>query len=543
MNKKIINIGLVIVLSFALTSCIKLPQLLTMMIASGTLTNSQSKSKTTNNEKTTAMTLLESLGILYPSISGFNPTSGKPGDVVTITGTNFTNVTGVKFNGVDATKFTLEGNTINATVPDGDTTGGLSVITNSVIINSLYTFIRFPVWTQQFGTKEEDQCNRVTVDNSGAIYVAGSTWGSLDGNINRGSSDAFLIKSDTNGNKQWIRQFGTNALDRSSGISVDNSGNTYVTGYTEGNLDGNVNQGGSDIILVKYDTNGNKLWRKQFGSEKGDDANGIAVDNSDNIYITGYTEGNLDGNINQGRSDIFLVKYDTNGNKQWTTQLGTNEVDSGNGVAVDNSGNIYVTGYTNGNLDGNVNQGGSDIFLAKYDTNGNKQWTTQLGAKGYNNRSYDVGNSVSVDNSENIYVTGYTQWNFGSITLGSNDAFLIKYDTKGNQQWIKQFGSEKSDIGHGVSVDKTGNIYVSGETFGNLDGRINQGESDIFIVKYDTNGNKQWTKQLGSEKYDNGSAVAIDNSGNLYITGVTKGNLDGNINQGENDIFLMKLRL
>ena len=156
--------------------------------------------------------------------------------------------------------------------------------------------------------------------------------------------------------------------------------------------------------------NGEKQRTKQLGTSSDDYGFGVTTDSSGNIYVTGYTKGGLDGNTNSGDYDIFLVKYNSSGTKQWTKQLGTSSFDEGQGVTTDSSGNIYVTGYTWGGLDGNTNYGSdcrfppcSDIFLVKYNSSGTKQWTKQLGT------SYlDEGYSVTTDSLDNIYVTGIT---------------------------------------------------------------------------------------------------------------------------------------
>ena len=114
-------------------------------------------------------------------------------------------------------------------------------------------------------------------------------------------------------------------------------------------------------------------WTKQLGTSSSDRGNGVITDSSGNIYVSGYTEGNLDGNTNSGQGDIFLVKYNSSGTKQWTKQLGTSSEDEGKDVTTDSSGNIYVTGKTNGGLDGNTSSGGTDIFLVKYNSSGTKQ--------------------------------------------------------------------------------------------------------------------------------------------------------------------------
>jgi len=122
-----------------------------------------------------------------------------------------------------------------------------------------------------------------------------------------------------------------------------------------------------------------KQWTKQLGTSTWDEGKDVTTDSSGNIYVTGYTGGGLDGNTNSGSYDIFLVKYNSSGTKQWTKQLGTSSSDSGNGVTTDSSGNIYVTGDTEGGLDGNTSLGSYDIFLVKYNSSGTKQWTKQLG--------------------------------------------------------------------------------------------------------------------------------------------------------------------
>jgi hypothetical protein len=146
-----------------------------------------------------------------------------------------------------------------------------------------------------------------------------------------------------------------------------------VTGGTDGDLDGNTNIGYTDIFLVKYNSSGTKQWTKQLGTSSDEWGYGVTTDSSDNIYVTGSTGGGLDGNTSSGESDIFLVKYDSSGTKQWTKQLGTSSSDLGYGVTTDSSDNIYVTGTTKGGLDGNINSGGNDIFLVKYDSSGIKQ--------------------------------------------------------------------------------------------------------------------------------------------------------------------------
>jgi len=404
-------------------------------------------------------------------------------------------------------------------------------------------------WTKQLGTTSRDYGIGVTTDSSDNIYVTGYTDGGLDGNTNLGSNDIILVKYNSSGTKQWTKQLGTSSSEEGYGVTTDSSGNIYVTGYTLGDLDGNTNSGSRDIILVKYTSSGTKQWTKQLGSSSYDEGYSVTTDSSDNIYVTGYTGGGLDGNTNLGSNDIILVKYNSSGTKQWTKQLGTSSGDYGNNVTTDSSGNIYVTGYTGGRLDGNTSSGNHDIVLVKYNSSGTKQWTKQLGTS-----SYDYGNDVTTDSSGNVYVTGYTGGGLdGNTNLGKEDIILVKYNSSGTKQWTRQLGTSSGDYGYGVTIDSSDNIYVTGSTLGNLDGNTNinlgvivtfsWGNSDIFLVKYDSSGTKQWTKQLGTSSSELGEGVTTDSSGNIYVTGNTLGNLDGNTNSGDEDIFLVKYDL
>ena len=167
---------------------------------------------------------------------------------------------------------------------------------------------------------------------------------------------------------------------------------------------------------------------------------------------------------------------------------------------MDSSDNIYVTGTTAGGLDNNTHFGANDIFLVKYNSSGEKQWTQQLGGFFIGDSSgtivyshNDAGTGVTVDSSNNIYVTGSTS----KVIVGSNtsyggvDTVLVKYNSSGAKQWAKQLGTSGHDYGQGVTADSSGNIYVTGKTNGGLDGNTNSGSLDVFLVKYNSDGVKQ----------------------------------------------------
>ena len=397
---------------------------------------------------------------------------------------------------------------------------------------SSYDFVE---WTRQLGTSSLDEATGIATDSSGNVYVTGRTLGALEG-TSSGGQDLFVVKYDSVGVKQWTKQLGSGEIEHATGIATDSSGNVYVTGNTNGALEG-TSSGGGDFFVVKYDSGGIKQWTKQLGTSDADFASGIATDSSDNVYVTGFSGGNLDNNTGAYYEDLFVVKYDSDGVRQWTQPFGTYEINQARGIATDSSGNVYVTGYTTGDLDNNTNAGERDLFVIKYDSGGAKKWFKQLGTS-----SDDRAHGIATDSTGNVYVTGYTHGGLDGTNAGDYDLFVVKYDSAGVKLWTKQLGTSTYDYAEGIATDSTGNVYVTGYTEGSLDGNTNAGSADIFVVKYDSAGVRKWTKQLGTSSLDEATGIATDSSGNVYVTGSTDGALDGNTRAGYEDLFVVKFK-
>ena len=171
-------------------------------------------------------------------------------------------------------------------------------------------------WPQQWGTAVAEFANGITIDSANNIYVAGKTQGALDGQAASGGYDLFVTKYNSSGTKQWARQLGTTMFDTGKAITSDSVNNIYVAGFSFGALDGQTSAGNEDIIVTKYNSSGARQWTQQLGTTSSDLAYGIAVDSADKIYITGYTGGDLDGNISAGNFDAYIVKYASDGIKQ-----------------------------------------------------------------------------------------------------------------------------------------------------------------------------------------------------------------------------------
>ncbi len=346
-----------------------------------------------------------------------------------------------------------------------------------------------------------------------------------------------------NGNWQWAKRAGGITTDYGYGIAVDGNGNTYITGVFEGPADFGTTTltNPIDVFIAKLDTNGNWQWAKQVEGTWDDYGYDIAVDEYGNVYITGefggYGSGTADFGTttlaSQGRADIFVARLDTNGNWQWAKRAGGSWYDKGYGVSVDRDGNTYITGRFRYTADFGTttltSQGYLDVFIAKLDTNGNWQWAKQAGGT-----NYDIGRDVAVDDDGNIYITGGFNGtaDFGPYSLTSKeglyeDVFIAKLDTNGNWQWAIRAGGTSGDEGCGVAVDEDGNIYITGGFQGTADfgttTLTSQGTADVFIAKLDTNGNWQWAKRAGGITYDNGYGVSMDSDRNTYITGFFEG--------------------
>ena len=217
--------------------------------------------------------------------------------------------------------------------------------------------------------------NAVTTDVNGNVYITGTIGHGLDGNILSGTRDFFLAKYDSLGAKVYTRQMGVPGVPTwGVAVAIDASGNAYVAGTTFGGLDGNTLTGTSDFFLTKYDSSGTKIYTKQIGVP-GVDTWGLAVatDVSGNVYVAGTTFGGLDGNTLTGKSDFFLTKYDSSGTKVFTRQLGATGADTyGEAVETDEDGNIVVSGVTSGGLDGNAWIGSWNSFVTRYNNTGTK---------------------------------------------------------------------------------------------------------------------------------------------------------------------------
>lgn len=385
-------------------------------------------------------------------------------------------------------------------------------------------------WIRQLGTSQQDDSLGVSADGLGNVYISGFSLGSFGGSA-LGNGDAFVSKYDEAGNFAWSRRLGTTTSDTGFAVSADGLGSVYISGLTFGNI-GGASSGLGDAFVSKYDAAGNLSWSRQLGSNRDDVSYGLAADRFGNVYVGGYTEGNL-GGAPLGSGDAFLTKFDASGSRLWTRQFGTSSYDEVRAVAVDGLGNVYATGDTDGNLDG-TQSGAGDAIVRKYDSNGNLLWGRQIGTV-----SMDTGYGVAADGLGNVYIAGTTEGALFGPNAGLQDAFVSKFDVAGNLLWTRQLGTSSFDEASGIAADAMGNVYISGDT-GGKPGAVNSGTGDSFMGKYDPSGNLRWIQQLGTRNFDSASGVSADGLGHVYITGYTSGSLGGP-NAGSDDAYIAKI--
>jgi hypothetical protein len=315
-------------------------------------------------------------------------------------------------------------------------------------------------------------------------------------------------------------------------VTVDSAGNAYITGYTYGSLGGTYN-GAADVFIAKYSAAGGLIWKRQIGTSSYDYADSIAVDAAGNAFICGETTGSL-GGPNAGGNDAFIAKYSTAGALQWTRQIGTSSMDLALSVAIDSAGNAFITGPTGGNI-GGPNAGDGDAFIAKYSTAGALQWTRQMGTS-----ADEWGFGIAIDGADSIFISGHTEGSLDGQNAGESDAFVAKFSAAGDFQWARQTGTPVNDSAFSVSVDSTGSAFICGGTMGSLAGP-NAGMGDAFIAKCSNTGTWLWTRQIGTNQGDQALSVAVDDMDSVFMAGRTTGNL-GAIHTGfGDDAFIVKL--
>jgi outer membrane protein assembly factor BamB len=344
----------------------------------------------------------------------------------------------------------------------------------------------------------------IAVDGAGNVFISGESKGSGS------DSDYATIKYDTNGQQLWAKRYnGTgNRADEGFALAVDGQSNVYVTGVSVGPAMG------KDVVTIKYKTSGKQLWAQRYTDPYSGfaGARAIVVDGSGNAYVSGDRDGP------EYTHECLTIKYDTNGKQLWArTYSGPdNHSEMARAAAIDGSGNVYITAWGKYNLaiDG-------DYATIKYGPGGKQLWVRWYDGPANHG---DFPTAIAVDGSGNAYVTG---WSIGPSLYSSNSA-TIKYSPGGEQLWVRRYdGTAKgNDFSYAVVLDGSGNVYITG--YGSVS-HANKDNYDYLTIKYSPNGKLLWAKTYNGpgNGLDIAMDIAVDGSGNVYITGQSKGSGNG----------------
>ncbi|MFW9826162.1 MAG: SBBP repeat-containing protein [Candidatus Thorarchaeota archaeon] len=353
--------------------------------------------------------------------------------------------------------------------------------------SSSYYLDWFDIWG---GSEQEYLYSGVATDSNGFIYVAGDTY-----SFGSGGYDIFVIKYDLYGNKIWTRFWGTSTHENVNDITVDSSGDIYITGYQ--------GSSGYDMLILKYDSNGNYQWHSIWGPGTFNEGYGVVVNGSGDVYIAGRADG-----------DFALLKYNSAGIFLWSKI--NRSLPGPDDIVIGKSGFLYICGK----------QDYINKYIAKYNSNGmliwNHLWTDE--------NIVDV-NAMALDNNSNFYLTGTIQINDTS----NRDAYIVKFNSSGSILWKFLWGNpiyENDTIyetGKGIAIDDFGNIYIVGET------DTPYKNSDTFILKLNSYGDQLWNKTWGGLQSDYGCGLTLDMYGDVYISGTTN-----SYGAGNSDIFILK---
>lgn len=434
----------------------------------------------------------------------------------------------------------------------------------------------------------------LATDNQGNVYTSGNFRGIIDFDpgplnvtLNATASDIFITKSDKNGNLIWAKQMSGNAYASGLSMTLDQSNHIYLTGQFQGLVDfdpGIGNQSihsvdSGDVFIVKLDAQGNLIWVKTFGSTSSDCGRSITKDSSNNLYVTGNFGGSVDFNpgtgINllnsSGANDIFVSKFDQNGNFLWARNIGGSMDDLGLSVKTDPVQHVYIGGSFSGTVDfdpgaSNYNltsNGGTDIFMLKLDSAGQFKKAIQTGGM-----LDDYLQALSIDPNGTIFSTGTFQDSVdfdsgpGQTKLNSNglyDIFISSYDTSLKLNWAKQIGGTDYDYGWDIQTDSQGHLFITGDFSGSVDFDPGSGTnlatttalSELYIVALDSSGNFIWEKNTQGDFNCSGLSLSANSAGDFYVTGTFRGTVDfdpdaGVFNQNGSlltQIFIFKLGL
>ncbi len=322
-----------------------------------------------------------------------------------------------------------------------------------------------------------------------------------------GSRDVYLIKTDASGNEEWEKTFGGSGWDFAYSVEQTTDGGYIMAGTT-----GSYGAGSYDVYLIKTDASGNKEWEKTFGGSGWDNAYSVEQTTDGGYIMAGTTDS-----YGAGWEDVYLIKADASGNEEWEKTFGGSSWDNAYSVEQTTDGGYIMAGNT-----GSYGAGSYDVYLIKTDASGNKEWAKTFGGSGW-----DDAYSVEQTTDGGYIMAGTT----GSYGAGLEDVYLVKADASGDKEWEKTFGGSSSDFAYSVEQTTDGGYIMAGTT-----GSYGAGSYDVYLIKTDASGNKEWEKTFGGSSSDFAYSVGQTTDGGYIMAGTTD-----SYGAGGGDVYLVKV--
>ncbi|NQV17243.1 MAG: Ig-like domain-containing protein [Armatimonadetes bacterium] len=366
-----------------------------------------------------------------------------------------------------------------------------------------YFYIGIMIFEKTFGGIGQDYGQSVAQTEDEGYIITGYT-----SSFGAGETDVWLIKTNVSGNEQWSKTFGGSGQDYGLSVAQTVDKGYIITGYTR-----SFGSGGEDVWLIKVDSLGNEQWNQTFGGTDMERGQSVAQTEDDGYIITGYTSS-----FGAGETDVWLIKTDSDGNEQWNQIYGGDDIERGHSGAQTADGGYIIAGYA-----GSYGPQGECVWLIKTDSSGNEEWNQTF--DGYN---HERGFSVAQTADEGYIICGYTN----SYGAGGADAWLIKTDNSGIEQWNNTFGGSEWDYGLSACQTIDEGYIITGFTYS-----YGSGQTDLWLIKTDSDGSEDWIKTFGGIEWDYGQSVSQAEDGGYIITGYSSSYGAG---QGDFDLLLIK---
>ena len=424
-------------------------------------------------------------------------------------------------------------------------------------------------WATYYGDSNNDYSYAV-VSKENSIFFSGTslsnsniaTTGAYKFSNPGGGADAFIVKMNLDGVRQWASYFGGNGGENCASIALDNNGSVYISGNTNsstgiatiGSHQGTIASTGleEDAFLAKFSNEGSLIWATYYGGSKKEAEAYVATDLSGNVFLSGYTnsaDGIASSSAHQPSlashdfNDAFLAKFNSSGVRQWGTYYGGLYDERANKISTDKLGNVYITGQSNSSTSiattgthqssfaGSIGRAESDGYVAKFNNNGIRQWATYYGGS-----DHDFVFAAALDDSFNVYLVGGTlspssiasasayQTTWGGLHY---DAFIAKLDKNGLRIWGTYYGSLGRDVAYDVAVRGMKDVFVAGSSnssFNIASDSAHQktlgGEYDAMLLHFNDSGKRIYSTYYGGTKSDYGRSISLNGEA-LYLCGYT----------------------